>query len=324
MKAPSCVVAVLVYEGLCSFEYSCVAEVLGRPRPELGADWYRFETVAVGDPEVAGNFGFRLQADHGLSRLEQAGTVVLPGWTRAETPVPGALLSALRDAHARGARLVAVSSASLVLAATGLLDDRRATTHWRYVDLMRRRYPRVRIDPNVLYVEEGQLITSAGGTAALDTCLHMVRDDFGSSVANQLGRRLVIQSHRHGAHVQIVERPVSPSGRDMIATTIEAMMSSLQTDFHLSDLAQKCAMSERTFMRRFKQKTGMTPFEWLSLARVDRARELLETSTLPLEIIACECGLGSAANLRHHFQKRIGVSPSGYRKSNCATPNRAA
>lgn len=306
-------VAALVYDGLCNFEFSCAAEIFGLPRPEMGPDWYRFETVAAQPGVLRGEFGFEIRPDAGLDRLAEAGAIVVPGWN-GSLEVPHDLIDALRKAYDRGARLVSVCSGSSVLAATGLLDGKRATTHWRYVEEFRDRYPRVEWDPDVLYVDEGQIITSAGSAAGLDACLHLVRRDFGTSVVNQVARRLVIQPHRDGGQAQFIERPVPAQSRDRLAIALQNMTSKLHLEVHVRELAQMCAMSERTFMRRFKQKTGMTPVDWLTLARVTRARELLETTELSIEIIASECGLGSATNLRHHFRRKIGVSPTEYRK----------
>lgn len=313
MNLPNRLVAALVYNDLCNFEFSCAAEIFGLPRPEMGDDWYRFETIAAEPGVLRGEYGFEIRPDAGLDRLPEVGTVVVPGWRGALEVAPD-LIKALRIAHDHGARLVSVCSGSQVLAATGLLDGKRATTHWRYVDAFRRRYPRVDWDPDVLYVDEGQIITSAGSAAGLDACLHLVRRDFGTSVVNQVARRLVIQPHRDGGQAQFIERPVPAQSRDRLAIAQQSMTRNLHLEVHVRELAKMCAMSERTFMRRFKQKTGMTPVDWLTLARVTRARELLEVTALSVEIIAAESGLGSATNLRHHFRRKVGVSPTEYRK----------
>lgn len=314
MPPPNRLVAAIVYDGLCTFEFSCAAEVFGPPRPEFGGDWYRFETVAAEPGVLRGEFGLQVVADAGLERLRDAGTILVPGWREDGAPVPDALLHALRAAHGRGTRLVSVCSGSYVLAAAGLLDGKRATAHWRDVDDFRRAFPRVDWDPDVLYIDEGQVITSAGSAAGLDACLHVVRRDFGTHVVNQLARRLVVAPHRDGGQAQFIERPVPARGRDRIAIAQQAMADRLQQEFHVADLARRCAMSERSFMRHFRQKTGMTPLDWLSVARVDRARELLETTALPVEAIASECGLGTATNLRHHFRRKLGISPTEYRR----------
>lgn len=329
MGSPNRLVAALVHDDFSSFEFSCVAEIFGLPRPELEDGWYRFETVAAEPGALRTRFGLQLSPDAGLDRLANAGTVIVPGWREAsdalERPVHRDVVDALRMAHARGARLLSVCTGSWLLAAAGLLDGKGATTHWRYVEAFRRRYPKVRWDPDVLYVDEGQIITSAGSAAGLDACLHLVRRDFGVAVANHVARRLVIQPHRDGGQAQFIERPVPAAGsRDRIAIALQNMGRNLHMDFNLRGLAQMCAMSERNFMRRFKQKTGMTPVDWLTVARVDRARELLETTTLSVEIIASECGLGTATNLRHHFRRKVGISPTEYRRRFGDRTSRAA
>lgn len=313
-KPPGRCVAVVVYEGLCAFEFGCAAEVFGLPRPELGASWYRFETCAVGRRQLRSQYGMRITADGGLDRLAHVDTIVIPGWTSIETPVPAALQRALRDAHARGARLVSICSGAFVLAACGLLDGKRAATHWRYADTMRERYPKIIVDPDVLYVDEDQLLTSAGSAAGLDACLHLVRRDYGADIANHVAKRLVIPPHRDGGQAQFVERPVQRRQNHPISALIDMMRKQLDRPLPLSELARMAAMSERTFIRRFKQATGTTPGNWLVLARIDHARSLLETSTHSIDNIAEQCGFGTAMTLRHHFRQKLGVSPATYRQ----------
>lgn len=318
MDGPNRLVVALVYDDLCNFEFSCAAEIFGTPRPEFEPGWYRFVTAAAEPGVLRGKFGLEIRPDAGLDQVVEAGTIVVPGWKEAagamEMPVRPDLIDALRTAYDRGARLLSVCSGAYVLAETGLLDGKRATTHWRYVERFRSRFPRVRWDPDVLYTDEEQVITSAGSAAGLDACLHVVRRDFGSTVANHVARRMVIQPHRDGGQAQFIERPVPAAGRDRIGIALQDMARNLQSDFQVHDLARMCAMSERTFMRQFKRKTGATPVDWLSTARVDRARELLETTAMSVELIASACGLGSATNLRHHFRRKLGISPTEYRR----------
>jgi len=312
-------VVALVYDGLCAFEFSSAAEVFGLARPELGSDWYRFETCSVRGRDVRGQYGLRMKATGGLERLMSAGTIVIPGWEGIDVPVPAALLDALRKARARGARLLSICSGSFVLAATGLLDGRRATTHWRYADAFRERFPRVEVDANVLYVDEGGILTSAGSAAGLDLCLHLVRRDWGPAIANQVARRLVIPPHRDGGQAQFLERPVeklerSSEHREPLAGLLDRILRRIAEPWRNADLARRAAMSERTFMRRFRAATGLSPADWITRARVDRARELLESTALPIGRIAERCGLGTPTTLRHHFRKRLGVSPAAYRR----------
>lgn len=309
---PNPLVAALVYDGLCSFEFACAAEVFGLPRPELEPGWYRFETCAAQRRPLKTHYGLRITPDAGLERLSEAGIVIVPGWKGIDVPVPAATIAALRKAHARGARLVSICSGAFVLAATGLLDGKRATTHWRYADALRARYPQIRVDPDVLYVEDDRVLTSAGSAAGLDLCLHVVRRDRGPEVANQVARRLVIPPHRDGGQAQFVERPVQPREHGGLSAVIDAMRRRLEQEQPVAELARMAAMSERTFMRRFKDATGSTPAHWLARARVDRARELLESTQLPIERIAAQCGFGSATALRHHFRLKLGTSPSAY------------
>jgi AraC family transcriptional activator FtrA len=312
-------VVALVYHGLCSFEFSCAAEVFGLPRPELGSNWYRFETFSVNGREVRGQYGLRLKPTGGLERLIAAGTILVPGWEGIDVPTPPALLEALRTAHARGARLLSICSGSFVLAATGLLDGRRATTHWRYADAFRKRFPLIDVDPNVLYVDAGGMLTSAGSAAGLDLCLHLVRRDWGPAIANQVARRLVIPPHRDGGQAQFLERPVETAEqrthqREPLSGLLDKIRRRLGEPWRVADLARHAAMSERTLMRRFRALTGLSPGDWITRARVDRARELLESTALPLDHIAHECGLGTPTTLRHHFRNKVGVSPAAYRR----------
>jgi AraC family transcriptional activator FtrA len=313
-KAPNPLVAALVYDGLCGFEFACAAEVFGLPRPELEPDWYRFETCAAERGTLRAQHGLRVTADAGLERLVEAGTIIIPGWKGIDTPVPTRVRDALREAHARGARLLSICSGSFVLAATGLLDGRRATTHWRYADALQRMYPRVTVDPAVLYVDEGQILTSAGSAAGLDLCLHLVRRDHGPDIANQVARRLVIPPHRDGGQAQFVERPVPRREASALSKVIDTMQRRLARRQPVAELAAMAAMSERSFMRHFRAATGMSPASWLISARVDRARELLEGSALSIDAIAAECGFGSAITLRHHFRHKLGISPGAYRE----------
>ncbi len=306
-------VVALVYDNLCSFEFGCAAEVFGLPRPEVGPDWYSFATAAVEPGPITAMGGLRFEASGGLEVLKGAGTVVVPGWKGADVQPSAELVAALRAAYAGGARLVTICSGVFVLAAAGLLDGRRATTHWRYAETLRQRYPRIEVDPNVLYVDEGQVLTSAGSAAGLDLCLHLVRRDFGARIANQVARRLVIAPHRDGGQAQFIERPLAPSAGGRLSQLIAELQEEPQGSPSIQQLAARAAMSERTFIRRFRETTGMAPGAWLVAVRVDRARDLLETTDLSIEQVAAESGFGAATTLRHHFRSRLGLSPAAYR-----------
>jgi AraC family transcriptional activator FtrA len=224
-----------------------------------------------------------------------------------------ALVEALVAAHRRGARLVSICSGVFVLAATGLLDGRRATTHWRFAPALARQYPRIEIDPDVLYVDEGRILTSAGSAAGIDLCLHIIRRDHGARVANQVARRLVMPPHREGGQAQYVPSPVGDEERPWLARLFEWAQRHLDEDLSLARLAREACMSKRTLARRFVETAGVSPASWVIGLRLARAKDLLETSTRSVEQIAASCGFGSAATLRHHFRARLDTSPAAYR-----------
>lgn len=239
---------------------------------------------------------------------------MVPGWQGIDVPVPTPILDALRVAHRRGARLLSICSGAFVLAATGLLAGKRATTHWRYAAELQRRHPDIEVNADVLYLDEGQILTSAGSAAGLDLCLHLVRRDFGAAVANQVARRLVIPPHRDGGQAQFIDSPVDRRQRNPLSTLLERVQRELHLPVSVEALAKRSAMSERTFLRRFRATTGMTPADWITRARVSRAREMLECTELTVKEIAVQAGLGSPMTLRHHFRKKVGLSPIEYRR----------
>lgn len=306
-------VVAVTYDGLSLFAFACATEIFGLARPEVGPGWYRFATCSPTGRSVRGEYGIRMEVDGGLELLAKAGTIIIPGWHHIEAPVPAALVRALRAAHKRGARLLSICSGSVVLAATGLLDGRRMTTHWRFAAQVQQRFPRTHVDPHVLYVDEGSILTSAGSAFGLDLCLYLVRRDFGAAIANQVACRLIIPPHREGGQAQYVERPIDRRERGTLSSLLERLQRSLQEPTTNADLAKQAAMSERTLIRRFRATTGMTPADWLTSARIDRVRELLEGTTLSINEIAARTGLGTPSTLRHHFRKRLGLSPAAYR-----------
>jgi AraC family transcriptional regulator, transcriptional activator FtrA len=312
---PNRLVVALAYDRLCAFEFGIATEVFGLPRPEMGPDWYRFAVCSVDSGPLRATGGFQVMTDGGLDLLDEAGTIVVPGWRGGfGEPVPPALLESLRRAHERGARLMSICSGVFVLAATGLLSGKRATTHWHHVDQLARAYPDIRVEPDVLYVDEGSILTSAGSAAGIDLCLHVVRHDFGSAIANRLARRLVVPPHREGGQAQFIERPVPPVREGArLGPLFDRMRSRLAENQTVADLAVEAGMSLRTFLRRFKAATGMPPGEWLLGERLMRARELLETTVHSIDDIAAASGFGSSATLRHHFRARLGTSPGAYR-----------
>src|SRR5438445_5158605 len=247
-------VATLLYDGLSVFEFGIVVEIFGLPRPELEVDWYKFETCSHQRGPLRTTGGVHVEARHGLRSLQQAGTIVISGWKRTNEPPPESLLKALRSAHARGARLVSICSGAFVLAAAGLLDGKRATTHWRYAEELASRFPKIRVDPGVLYVDEGSILTSAGSAAGIDLCLHIVRRDYGATIANRVARRLVMPPHRDGGQAQYVPEPVPAATGGGLAPLLQWAQSHLARAVSVDDLARKASMSSRTFARRFRQE----------------------------------------------------------------------
>lgn len=305
-------VAVVAYRGLCTFEFGIATEIFGLPRPEYPR-WYRFAVAAAERGPLQAVGGVRLQAEGGLERLSRAGTIVIPGWRGADEPPPGALLDALRRAHARGARIVSLCSGVFVLAAAGLLDGRRATTHWRYAAKLRARHPRIAVAEDVLYVDEGDILTAAGSAAGIDLCLHVVRRDWGPVIANDVARRLVIAPHRDGGQAQFVPRPI-PDDAHALSPVLDWARDHLDGDLSVARLARKAGLTGRTFARRFVETTGITPAEWVIRARIERARDLLESTRLPVERVATSCGFASADTLRLNLRRRLGLGPLAYRR----------
>jgi AraC family transcriptional regulator, transcriptional activator FtrA len=315
---PNRLVAVLAYDGMSIFELGIAVEVFGLV--DMGTDWYR--VVVCGERKlrrINASGGIGIIADAGLGSLAQAGTIIVPGWQDVAAAPPEPVLAALRRAHRRGARIASICSGAFILAAAGLLDGRRATAHWAQTDLLARKYPGARIDAGVLYVDDGDILTSAGRAAGLDLCLHIVRRDFGAEIANQVARRLVIAPHREGGQAQFIARPVAVEG-DRLAGVIAWAQDRLDRDISIADLAAQARMSRRTFIRRFSAATGMPPGEWVRQARLERARRMLEATRLSIEAVATTVGYGSADTLRHHFRTRLDTSPARYRSSFRARP----
>ena len=310
-------VVAVAYDGLCTFEFGCAVEVFALPRPELEPDWYRFAVAGVEAGPLRAAGGITVGVDGGLDLLATAGTVVVPGWRAADAPVPDALCQALRAAHAGGARVLSLCSGAFVLAAAGLLQGRRATTHWRYFEALAARHPGLTLVPDVLYVDEGSILTAAGSAAGLDLCLHLVRRDWGPAVANQVARRLVVPPHRAGGQAQYVQHPVPPerAGGSRLAAVLDRVRAALDEDWPVERLAREAAVSPRALHRRFQDACGTSPGGWLLHERLARARDLLEGTALPVDDVAAACGFNTAATLRHHFRRHLGTSPAAYRNS---------
>jgi len=306
-------VAALAYDGMAAFEFGIVAEVFGLPRPEMGPDWYRFQVCSLQPGRLRATGGIFIQTRGRLADLAKAGTIVIPGWKATEVPSPK-LITALRRAHASGARLVSICSGAFVLAATGLLDGKRATTHWKYAQQLRERYPKIRVEPDVLYVDEGSILTSAGSAAGIDLCLHIVRLDHGAEAANEVARRLVMPPHRDGGQAQYVRDPVRSGVAGGLAPVLQWAESHLHEALRVEDLADRAAMSLRTFARRFQEQTGTTPHQWLMHQRLLSAQRRLEKSNESVDRVAEAVGLDSAATLRQYFSRVLRTTPTAYRR----------
>jgi AraC family transcriptional activator FtrA len=308
-------VAAVVDQGALTFDFAIPCEVFGLDRSDIASPWYEFLVVAAGDRRVQTQTGFVIEAPLGLDALDDADTIVVPGWASPEIEPSDALVAALRRAHRRGARIVSICTGAFVLAAAGLLDGRRATTHWLYVDLLKERYPQVELDPGVLYVVDGQVLTSAGTAAGHDLCLHIVTSDYGADVAAAVSRRMLMPLHRSGGQAQYVDTPV-PAARgdemnELLAWAIERLSAGLTVD----DLARQAAVSPRTLTRRFRQATGLAPGEWLQAERLRLARRLLETSDDPIERVARNAGYDTPVAMRAQFARRLRTSPRAYRRT---------
>jgi transcriptional regulator GlxA family with amidase domain len=308
------VVAAVIDQGALTFDLAIPCEVFGLDRSDIVDPWYTFLLVGAGKRRVRTQTGFVIDAPHGLEELERADTIVVPGWSDPDVEPSQALQESLLAAHARGARLVSLCTGAFVLAATGLLDDRRATTHWMYVDRLRRRYPRVRIDPDVLYVADDSVMTSAGTVAGIDLCLHLVALDHGLDVAAAVARRLVMPLFRSGGQAQYVDTPIAGDPRDLSAL-LDWGRAQLDAGITVDDLATHGAMSTRTLTRRFRSAIGMPPGEWLQRERLRLAQRLLERADDPIEVVARRAGYDSAVTMRAQFAARLRTSPRAYRRT---------
>lgn len=309
-------VAVLALDQVIPFDLSVPIETFGRTRLPDGRPGYQVRVCAErAGAEVAAG-AFSLLAPHGIDALTHADTVVVPGTGTPAAPLPAAVREALRAAAARGTRIASICTGTFPLAATGLLDGLRATTHWSAADLLAGLYPGVEVDPDVLYVDNGQLLTSAGAAAGLDLCLHMIRRDYGSAVAADAARLSVMPLEREGGQAQFIVQPYPTTPR---GATLEPLLSwlgdNLARELTVDDLAAHAGTSTRTLMRRFREQTGTTPLQWLHLARVRRAQHLLETTEHPVERIAGQVGFGSPTAFRDRFKRTTGVTPQAYRRA---------
>jgi transcriptional regulator GlxA family with amidase domain len=309
-------VAVVVADGVAPFELGVACELFGLDRSDQGLPAYDFAVVAVTPGPVTTTAGFAISVPDDLSRLEEADLIVQPAGTWTEHDPGPTLTGALRAAHGRGAHIMAICRGAFVLAATGLLDHQRATTHWRWSEQFRRRFPRVQLVPDVLYVDLGDVSTSAGTAAGIDLGLHLLRRAHGAAVAADIARRMVVAPHRHGGQAQYVRRPLPklPEPGHTLQPALEWAIENLENPLTVDDLAERAHLAPRTFARVFVEACGTTPHRWLTAQRVDRARELLETTELPMGAVADRCGFGSTDALRAAFSRQLSVTPAAYRR----------
>ncbi|MEU9362681.1 helix-turn-helix domain-containing protein [Streptomyces sp. NPDC048301] len=308
------VVAVLLFSGGPIFESSIPLSVFGIDRQDAGVPRYRLLVCGGEEGPLRTTGGLELSAPYGLEAISRAGTVVVPAWRSITSPPPAEALDALRRAHEEGARIVGLCTGAFVLAAAGLLDGRPATTHWMYAPTLAKRYPSVHVDPRELFVDDGDVLTSAGTAAGIDLCLHIVRTDHGTEAAGALARRLVVPPRRSGGQERYLDRSLPEEiGSDPLAEVVAWALEHLHEQFDVETLAARAYMSRRTFDRRFRSLTGSAPLQWLITQRVLQAQRLLETSDYSVDEVAGRCGFRSPVALRGHFRRQLGSSPAAYR-----------
>ncbi|MDW3845801.1 helix-turn-helix domain-containing protein [Micromonospora sp. BRA006-A] len=305
-------IALAATDGMLHFELAAACEIFVRDPTGLADPWY---DMVVCGPGPVGVGRFAVTPDHGLDHLARAHTVIVPAIEDTDAEPPSDLVDGVRAAHEAGARIVSFCTGAFVLAAAGILDGLRATTHWAHTDALAARYPRVQVDPDVLYVDNGDVLASAGKAAAIDLCLHLIRRDHGSTVANAVARRLVVPPHRAGGQAQYVTTPVPAREDHPLAALLPWAMARLDRPLTVADLARQAAMSTRNLVRHFTAATGATPSQWLATQRIRRAQELLENTDDGIDAVAEASGMGTATTLRRHFQRTVGVPPDTYRRT---------
>jgi AraC family transcriptional activator FtrA len=307
-------VAAIVGSRVAGFELGILCQVFGLDRSDDDLPTYDFAVCGPRPGLVPTTSGFAVEVTHSLDRVAEADLVAVPAWPDLDAPLDPATVTALRDAHEHGATLLAICTGAFALAGAGILDGRRATTHWQFTDRLARRFPRVRIERDVLYVTDGPVLTSAGAAAGIDACLHVVRRMHGSATANALARRMVVPAHREGGQAQYVEMPLPQApADDGLAQVLDWAASHLDLPLAVATLAERARMSPRSFARHFRTATGTTPHRWLLEQRLQRAELLLETTDLTVDVVAQRSGFGTADTLRHHFARRRGTTPSTHR-----------
>ena len=306
-------VAILVSDGLGLFEFGIATEIFGLERPEFDFPWYDFSVVSASDMQVRATAGVQVTAEYGLNHLEFVDTIVIPSWRKSNEPESSVVLDAIRSATERGARIISICSGVFLLAAAGLLDGKEVTTHWKHVGRLKALYPNIRVNPDSIYIDHGNIICSAGSSAGIDACMHLVKRDYGASVANDVARRLVASPHRIGGQKQFIKTPLEVKPKHTISVAMEWAIEHLAEPINVKQMANFVHMSERTFLRRFHETVGCTPSEWLQSARVAKAQEYLENSGDKLALIADKSGYQSLETFRTAFKRVTGVSASAYR-----------
>jgi transcriptional regulator GlxA family with amidase domain len=307
-------VAAVALDGVAPFELGVLCEAFGVDRSDQGAPRLDFAVCALRPGTVQTSMGFSIVVEHGVDRVADADLVAVPAADR-ERAVPPEVVAALKAANERGARVMSVCTGAFVLGAAGLLDGRRCTTHWRFADELARRYPSAKVDPDVLYVDDDGVITSAGSAAGLDASLHLWRSEYGAAMAAMIARRMVVPPHRDGGQAQFVEAPIRATDAPTLAGVLDYMAAHLHEELTVESLSRLANMSARTFARRFRAETGTTPYDWLLARRVAAAQRLLEEGDDPVDTVAERSGFGTAAAMRHHFAKRLDTTPQGYRSA---------
>lgn len=313
LAKPHLVVA-LAYDGLCTFEFGCTVELFALKRPELDVTWYDFAVCSAERGAMRAAGGIEVRVPNSLALLDKADTIVIPGWRGVDEIPSPALVRKIRAAYERGARFCTICSGVFVLAAAGVLDNKTVTTHWRYAEKLAKRYPTVTVKADALYVDEGQILTSAGSAAGLDMLLYLVRRDYGARVANLVAQRLVIPPHREGGQAQYLPRPIPADERNRLSKLLDWMRAHLAMKHTVTSLSRRASMSPRTLQRQFQETVGLAPYDWLVRERVAIAKDLLQIGTHSLSRVAETVGFNSQETFRRHFRRLAGISPVAYRR----------
>jgi transcriptional regulator GlxA family with amidase domain len=306
-------IVAMAQPGVAPFELGVVCEVFGIDRSDVGLPDFDFAVISEGARPIRTSIGFEISGMQGLERAAEADLICVPA--SGGQPASQAVIDVLRAAVARGSRVLSVCTGAFTLGEAGLLDGRPCTTHWFHVDELERRFPQAEVTCDVLYVDAGPVITSAGTAAGIDACLHIVRKELGASVANGIARRMVVPPHREGGQAQYIANPVPECDTDTFAPLLDWLTEHLDEEYTVEQLAHRAHMSARTFARRFRAETGTTPHAWIKAQRLNRAEHLLETTDEPIERVAVMSGFGSGSLLRHHFVKQRGATPQAYRRA---------